>query len=223
MDLIIAHSRYQRRKLTESMKLCDELLSKNPRDQAAWLIKCSCLVRENEIDELEVEEETMVDVLMGDKKENSFARVGTSFNATSSANPIARPMSKTGRLATGFVRPGTSKQISSKSGASNESYRTQTRSGMPMTSSGRALRLSTASLAQAGDTFFESNKANFRAIAKKKTLSRLIFKYLFYVEHNLKKALELAAEATNANDMKDPWWKLALGKCYYHLGMPKDA
>lgn len=62
-----------------------------------------------------------------------------------------------------------------------------------------------------------------RQLAKKKMKSRLIFKYLFYVEHNLKKALELAAEATNANDMKDPWWKLALGKCYYHLGMLKDA
>lgn len=113
--------------------------------------------------------------------------------------------------------------MSRAGGAQNEPQKMRTRAGMPMTSSGRALRLSTASLAQAGDKFFESEKINYKNLARKKTQSRLVFKYLFYVEHNLKRALELAAEATTVNDMKDPWWKLALGKCYYHLGMLKDA
>lgn len=133
---------------------------------------------------------------MNDKQQNTFARVGTSFGAAGTANPIARPISKTGRISTGFVRPGTSKQMSRAGGAPNEALKLRTRAGMPMTSSGRALRLSTASLAQAGDKFFESDKMNYKNLAKKKTQARLIFKYLFYVEHNLKKALELAAEAT---------------------------
>jgi tetratricopeptide repeat protein 8 len=160
---------------------------------------------------------------MDDKQHNTFARVGTSFGAGNAANPIMRPTSKTGRIASGFVRPGTSKGQSRGGAAANEPNKLKTRAGVPTTSSGRALRLSTASLAQVGDKFFESERENMKQLAKKKSKSRLIFKYLFYVEHNLKKALELAAEATVVNDMKDPWWKLALGKCYYHMGMIKDA
>jgi hypothetical protein len=47
--------------------------------------------------------------------------------------------------------------------------------------------------------------------------------YLLYVEHNPRKALELAAEATKVADFKDWWWKSRLGKCYYQLGMYRDA
>lgn len=50
-----------------------------------------------------------------------------------------------------------------------------------------------------------------------------MFQYLFYVEHNLKKALELAVYATEANNYEDPWWKLALGKCYYFLSFYPEA
>jgi hypothetical protein len=91
---------------------------------------------------------------MSDKQQNTFARVGTSFNAASAANPIARPTSKTGRIATGFVRPGTSRQMSRAGGAATDANKMKSRAGMPITSSGRALRLSTASLAQVGDKFF---------------------------------------------------------------------
>ena len=37
------------------------------------------------------------------------------------------------------------------------------------------------------------------------------------------KALELAAESTALNDFKDWWWKARLGKCYYMLGLHRDA
>jgi tetratricopeptide repeat protein 8 len=43
------------------------------------------------------------------------------------------------------------------------------------------------------------------------------------VEHNVKKCLELAVYATEANGYADPWWKLALGKCYYHLGFWQEG
>lgn len=29
--------------------------------------------------------------------------------------------------------------------------------------------------------------------------------------------------ATEANNYEDPWWKLALGRCYYHLSCYKEA
>jgi tetratricopeptide repeat protein 8 len=35
--------------------------------------------------------------------------------------------------------------------------------------------------------------------------------------------LELAAEATRVAEFKDWWWKARLGKCYYKLGMFRDA
>lgn len=98
-----------------------------------------------------------------------------------------------------------------------------TKGGVPTTSNGRILRLSTASLTQYGENFFESSKADLRKIAQRRSKSRLIFQYLFYVEHNLQKCLELAGYATELNNYEDPWWKLALGKCYYHLNFLKEA
>ena len=77
-----------------------------------------------------------------------MARVGTSFKASSSANPIMRPLNS-GRMNTGFMRIGTS--IASRSGSKAgggmlRTGRIMTRGGVPTTSNGRILRLSTASL-----------------------------------------------------------------------------
>ncbi len=123
--------------------------------------------------------------------------MGTSFKNTAQANPIMRPMSS-GRVNTGFQRIGTS--AASRSGTrSNNMIRTgriMTRGGIPATSNGRVLRLSTASLEQYGENFFDSSKADLKKIAQRKSKSRLIFQYLFYVEHNVKKSLELAIFAT---------------------------
>ena len=66
-------------------------------------------------------------------------------------------------------------------------------------------------------------RLDLKNVAKRKSVSRVIFKYLFYVDHNLKRALELAAYATELSDYKDPWWKVAIGKCYYHMGIVEEA
>ena len=47
--------------------------------------------------------------------------------------------------------------------------------------------------------------------------------YLLYVEHNVSKALDLCAEATAASEFKDWFWKARLGKCYFKLGMYREA
>ena len=36
-------------------------------------------------------------------------------------------------------------------------------------------------------------------------------------------ACDLASQATQAASYKDWWWKAALGKCYYRLGMFREA
>lgn len=64
-----------------------------------------------------------------------------------------RPMSN-GRISTGFLRAGTSMGSRSNSRANNmkmlRTGRVMTKSGIPTTSNGRILRLSTASLEQHG-------------------------------------------------------------------------
>lgn len=101
--------------------------------------------------------------------------------------------------------------------------RIMTKAGIPTTSNGRVLRLSTASLEQFGENFFDVSKVDLRKIGQRKSKARLVFQFLFYVEHNLKKALELAIYSTEINGFEDAWWKLALGKCYYHLAFYKEA
>jgi hypothetical protein len=52
MDFILAHSRYQRRKFGPAIEVCDQLLEKNGKDEAAWMLKCQCLIKQNYVDEL---------------------------------------------------------------------------------------------------------------------------------------------------------------------------
>jgi tetratricopeptide repeat protein 8 len=182
MDFILAHSRYQRRKYTAAIEVCDQLLEKNGKDEAAWMLKCQCLIKQNYVDELETEEEGIAEMMIKEDENNRFARAGTSFKNSPSANPIMRP-SQTGRLNTGFQRVGTS---ASRGGSrqGNGMLRTgriMTKGGVPTTSSGRVLRLATASLEQYGENFFDSAKVDLRKIAQRRSKSRLIFQYLFYV------------------------------------------
>ena len=115
------------------------------------MLKCQCLIKENYVDELETEEEGMAEMMIKEDEKNRFARAGTSFKNTNAANPLLRPTT-TGRITTGFQRVGTS---ASRSGSrqGNGMLRTgriMTKGGVPTTSSGRVLRLATASLEQYG-------------------------------------------------------------------------
>lgn len=40
---------------------------------------------------------------------------------------------------------------------------------------------------------------------------------------NISQALDLAVQATQVCQYKDWWWKVQLGKCYYTLGLVRDA
>lgn len=94
-----------------------------------------------------------------------------------------RPMNS-GRVNTGFQRIGTSVASRAGSKAGNKMLRTgriMTRAGVPTTSNGRVLRLSTASLEMHGENFFDSSKIDLRKVSKRKSKARLVFQYLFYV------------------------------------------
>ena len=135
-------------------------------------------------------------MMIKEEETNKFARAGTSFKGSSQANPVMRPMNS-GRINTGFQRAGTS--AGSRAGTRNNMLRTgriMTKGGVPATANGRVLRLATASLEQYGDNFFDSAKADLKKYAQRRSKARLIFLYLFYVEQNIRKALELATYAT---------------------------
>ena len=87
----------------------------------------------------------------------------------------------------------------------------------PVTSaSGRFVRLGTASmLSSPGDPFINLSRLNLGKYASRSELARSLFEYIFHHENDVRHALELAAQATEAADFKDWWWKLQLGKCYF--------
>jgi len=120
---------------------------------------------------------------------------------------------------TGFARPSTGTRPMSGSTDVRTALQSSRRAGTarPMTNLGREVRLGTASLASTG-ALVDVGKLNIKKYATRTGLAMILTDYLLYVEHNSRKALELCAEATQACQFKDWWWKARLGKCYFKLG-----
>ena len=94
----------------------------------------------------------------------------------------------------------------------------------PTTALGRLVRLGTASmLSEAGGPFINVDRLDLRKYAARPALAKALFEYILYHDHNPKKALELAALATVQANYDDWWWKERLGKCYFMLGLYRDA
>ena len=225
--LWLAASKLRRDRLDECIALCDELLLRNPGDQAAWFIKCKAVLKKNFIDDIELDEESMAEALLDDNAVASMPRPGTSLHtpkASSSSggsfDPGIRPTTNAGRPVTGFLRPASSRPMSG-SGDIREALQSRSRLGTasrPMTTFGREVRLGTASLAGATTgALVDVERLNVKKYAKRTGLAMAITDYLLHVEHNTRKALEICAEATQEHDFKDWWWKARLGKCYFKV------
>ena len=226
----LAASKLRRKHYDECIDICNQLLAKNPYDQAAWFLKCRSLTLKCWIDDLEIDEEGMADLLLDENSVSSVPRPGTSLQRPSTGSGTGpslalRPVTRGGRPITGFMRPGSARPTSS-SGSIEAAIRSQTgRAGTsrPVTSAGRYLRLGTASLLGQGDQFIVSGKMDMKKMAQKPAIAKALCEYLIYVEHNPKKALELCAEGTVVSNYQDWWWKARLGKCYFQLGLFRDA
>ncbi|GFR50306.1 hypothetical protein Agub_g12497 [Astrephomene gubernaculifera] len=235
----LAQSRLRRRKFDSCIELCTGILEKNPYDQAVWYLKTRALTLKNWIDDLEIEEEGVADVLMDEHQVAQVPRPGTSLarpltSAQGSGAPsqAVRPMTGSGRPLTGFARPGTgsNRPTNSSSGRLGTASLQQALKGAkpgtarPVTTSGRFVRLGTASLAsEPGGPFIAVERLDLRKYAARPQLARVLCDYLIYTEHNMKRALELCAIATQVAEYQDWWWKARLGKCYYQLGLLRDA
>lgn len=95
----------------------------------------------------------------------------------------------------------------------------------PMTGqSARAIRLGTAAiLSQKDGPFVQVSRLNFSKYAKSPQLAKPLFEYLFYHEGDVRNAMELAVQATQACEFKDWWWKIQLSKCYVSLNLIRDG
>eukprot|EP00873_Tetraselmis_striata_P007905 jgi/Tetstr1/428169/TSEL_018220.t1 len=179
-------------------------------------------------------EEGIAEVLLdGQRGRPSVARPGTSLarplSSAGGPSQAVRPMSSSGRPLTGFQRPGTSSRSASQGRLNTGRVETAFQGGRPgtsrpVTSSGRFVRLGTASmLSEASGPFINVDRLDLAKYAKRPMLARVLCDYILYHDHNPKKALELCAYATAKNDFQDWWWKARLGKCYYQLGLFREA
>jgi tetratricopeptide repeat protein 8 len=72
--LWLAMSKFRRGKLDECISLCDELLTRNPNDQAAWIVKCKAVIKQNYIDDVELDEEGVAEALLDENAIASMPR-----------------------------------------------------------------------------------------------------------------------------------------------------
>mgnify|MGYP001048108895 CR=1 FL=1 len=224
-DFFLAASKLRRKHYQECIDICNKLLSKNAYDQAAWFLKCRALTLMSWIDDLEIDEEGVADMLLDENAVAAMPRPGTSLQRPTTSGPSAaiRPVTRGGRPITGFARPGSARPTS---GSIEATIRTQTGkpgTSRPVTSAGRFLRLGTASMLGQGDQFIVADKLDMKRMAQKPAIAKALCDYLIYCDNNPKKALELCSEGTVQSNYQDWWWKARLGKCYFQLGLFRDA
>uniref|UniRef100_A0A669BR08 Tetratricopeptide repeat domain 8 n=1 Tax=Oreochromis niloticus TaxID=8128 RepID=A0A669BR08_ORENI len=216
--LFLAWSYFRRRKLQQCSDICTKILQDNPYDQAAWSLKTRALTEMVYIDEIEVDQEGIAEMMLDESSIAQVARPGTSLRLPGTCHgggptPAVRPMTQSGRPITGFVRPSTQ---SGRPGTMEQAIKTPrtASTARPVTaSSGRFIRLGTASmLTNPEGPFINLSRLNLAKYSQKPNLSRL-----FSI------ALDLAAQATEHAQFKDWWWKVQLGKCYYRLGLYREA
>ncbi|XP_010166378.2 tetratricopeptide repeat protein 8-like, partial [Antrostomus carolinensis] len=181
------------------------------------------------VDEIDMDEEGIAEMMLDENSIAQVARPGTSLKVPGTGqgggpSPAVRPVTQSGRPITGFVRPSTQ---SGRPGTMEQAIRTPRTAltARPITSaSGRYIRLGTASILTNPDgPFINLSRLNLAKYAQKPKLAKALFEYIFHHENDVKNALDLAALATEHAQFKDWWWKVQIGKCYYRLGLYREA
>ncbi|XP_062350731.1 tetratricopeptide repeat protein 8 isoform X5 [Cinclus cinclus] len=197
--LFQAWSYFRRRKFRECADVCSQLLERPPGEQAAWSLKTRALTEMVYVDEIDMDQEGIAEMILDENAVAQVARPGTSLKLPGTSqgggpSPAVRPVTQSGRPITGFVRPSTQGGRPSTMEQAIRTPRTVL-TARPITSaSGGYVRPGTA-----------------------------LFEYIFHHENDIKNALDLAALATEHAQFKDWWWKVQIGKCYYRLGLYREA
>ncbi|XP_070159705.1 tetratricopeptide repeat protein 8 [Polyergus mexicanus] len=226
MELFTALSLFSRQKYEACAAICTDLLRKNPLDQAVWVLKMRALTLQIYVDDIEGEEEGIAETLLDNYAISTMPRPGTSLKnpGTSYTGQGVRPKSQSGRPVTGVVRPATQAATSQSIEQALKTPRTAMTARPITASSGRSVRLGTASmLTEPGGPFIQLSRLNITKYANQQSIAKPLFEYIYYHEHDARYALDLAVQATQVCQYKDWWWKIQLGKCYYTLGLVRDA
>uniref|UniRef100_A0A915NED7 Tetratricopeptide repeat protein 8 n=1 Tax=Meloidogyne floridensis TaxID=298350 RepID=A0A915NED7_9BILA len=215
----------------DAHKECTRLLEKNSLDQAAWSLKLSCFAEEVYVDELENEEAGLADTFMDlGTAVATAARPGTSLfrpltGTAGGPSPAVRPRTASGRPLSGMQRP----ESRLKTGSMEQMLRTSrtSKTARPVSAStARQARLGTASmLSKSENAFINLARLNVAKYARDKTVNRSLFDYVFLHEADMRTSQQIATIAQrNSNDEEQDWfWPNQLGKCYYRMGMIRDA
>nr|CAD2161202.1 unnamed protein product [Meloidogyne enterolobii] len=218
-------------RIEDAHKECTRLLEKNSLDQAAWSLKLSCFSEEVYVDELENEEAGLADTFMDlGTAVATAARPGTSLyrpltGTAGGPSPAVRPRTASGRPLSGMQRP----ESRLKTGSMEQMLRTSrtSKTARPVSAStARQARLGTASmLSKSENAFINLARLNVAKYARDKTVNRSLFDYVFLHEADMRTSQQIATIAQrNSNDEEQDWfWPNQLGKCYYRMGMIRDA
>ncbi|XP_075007434.1 tetratricopeptide repeat protein 8 isoform X2 [Calonectris borealis] len=237
--LFQAWSYFRRRKFRQCSDLCSQLLERPPGEQepdseytvfqAAWSLKTRALTEMVYVDEIDMDQEGIAEMMLDENAIAQVARPGTSLKLPGTSqgggpSPAVRPVTQSGRPITGFVRPSTQGGRPSTMEQAIKTPRTAL-TARPITSaSGKYVRLGTASMLTNPDgPFINLSRLNLAKYAQKPKLAKALFEYIFHHENDVKNALDLAALATEHAQFKDWWWKVQIGKCYYRLGLYREA
>ena len=213
------------------MEQCTKILEKNPYDEQVWSLKTRALTEQVHVCEVEGEEEGIVDVVLDDNTIRAVPRPGTSLRtapvpdaAQGGASQAFRPSSQSGRPLSGVSRPGSQAGTPASMEAALRTPRTSRTARPVSATSGRFVRLGTASmLSQSDGPFINLARLNIGKYSQQPQVAKALFEFIFYHENSIREAMDLAAQALQATKYEDWFWKVALGKCYFRLGMMRDA
>uniref|UniRef100_A0A1I8BRH5 TPR_REGION domain-containing protein n=1 Tax=Meloidogyne hapla TaxID=6305 RepID=A0A1I8BRH5_MELHA len=218
-------------RIEDAHKECSKLLEKNSLDQAAWSLKLSCFAEEVYVDELENEETGLADTFMDlGTAVATAARPGTSLyrpltGAAGGPSPAVRPRTASGRPLSGMQRP----ESRLKTGSMEQMLRTSrtSKTARPVSAStARQARLGTASmLSKSENAFINLARLNVAKYARDKTVNRSLFDHVFLHEADMRTSQQIAtiAQRNSLDEEHDWFWPNQLGKCYYRMGMIRDA
>uniref|UniRef100_A0A1A8KBV5 Tetratricopeptide repeat domain 8 n=1 Tax=Nothobranchius kuhntae TaxID=321403 RepID=A0A1A8KBV5_NOTKU len=170
------------------------------------------------VDEVDVDQEGIAEMMLDESSIAQVARPGTSLRLPgTSQGGVRTPYN-------GICEAKHAVRSSRYDGAGNQNPTNHKHCWSWTGYTGRFIRLGTASmLTNPEGPFINLSRLNLAKYSQKPSLSRTLFEYIFHHENDIKNALDLAAQATEHAQFKDWWWKVQLGKCYYRLGLYREA
>eukprot|EP00758_Cryptobia_borreli_P001745 Tbor_TRINITY_DN2498_c0_g1::TRINITY_DN2498_c0_g1_i1::g.2664::m.2664/K16781/TTC8, BBS8; tetratricopeptide repeat protein 8 len=225
-DAFYALSLLRRRKIDPCIGQTSANLEKNAYDLQSWYIKTKALTIRSWVDDIDIEEDGVGEMLLDEGSMAAAPPPGTSLNRGGTSTGGMKSSSGMGlRPQSGFARPGSRARGVSRVGDVEAAFRgNRPGTTRPVTTSGRFVRLGTASIAsEIGGPFINLSRMDFKKYAERPALGKALCDYILYVEHDPKRAMELCSDAIKMSKTEDWWWVSRLGKCYYQLGLLRDA